>query len=173
MGWNRIEVEVVNLKYSDFKEFLDEFYDPEKREFPKDIPEWIAKRFLEKSGLEVIKIFPTLAHLSEETHEKRRVLEKVFSLPHNKLLLELIGAPDFYVYGTNEKFFAEVKTDSDALRINQLEWMWKHPQFKVKLIVVENWWSWSKEFRREQGIDNIHLSQLTLTHSSKWKRSHL
>jgi len=65
MQGKKVEIEVIKLGYSDFREFLGEFYDPEKKEFPKDLAEWVAKRFLEKCGFRAIKIFPTLAHLAE------------------------------------------------------------------------------------------------------------
>jgi len=73
-------------------------------------------------------------------------------------LRELGGVPDFFVHGSDESFFVEVKSDDDALRINQLDWILKHPQFKVKLILVENWWRWIEKFREEMGVNQIRIN---------------
>ncbi len=156
MQGKKVEIEVIKLGYSDFREFLGEFYDPEKKEFPKDLAEWVATRFLEKCGFKVIKIFtPTSAHWAEQNYEE---FEKLYHDSMRGNLRELVGVPDLFVHGSNEKFFVEVKSDDDALRINQLDWILKHPEFKVKLILVEAWWRWIEKFREEMGVDQIRIN---------------
>lgn len=163
MQGKKVEIEVIKLGYSDFREFLGEFYDSEKKEFPKDLAEWVARRFLEKCGFKVIKIFtPGSAHRAEQNYEEFR------KFYHGSLggdLRELGGVPDFFVHGPNEIFFAEVKSDDDALRMHQLEWILEHPQFKVKLIEVEAWWGWIEKFKEEVGADQIRKSSLSWGHA--------
>lgn len=48
-----------------------------------------------------------------------------------------IGRPDLLVVGNGDFFFVEVKTGADGLRVEQIEWIKKHPHIDVFIFYIK------------------------------------
>jgi len=94
--------------------------------------EQIAEKYYNRKGFETIKLtsFDSLYKLPD-------FLKNVVSF----IVQEgLKGCPDYICYDATGKtkhfFFVEVKATNDTLKQNQFLWIYKHPQFKVKLLFI-------------------------------------
>lgn len=98
------------------------FFEKKKEETFVSDSERIIRKYFEKLGFGVIRGYSK--KLPKDIKEKIR---------------NYTGVPDFFVFNDKERFFVEVKTSKDTLRVSQMEWVSEHSKFfPIKIAVVKS-----------------------------------
>lgn len=152
------------LRTIEFNRRLDSWVKKESDKLPririrvkgKGRTEELAMKWLRKKGLQV---YPSLAKngyravgvldywkkferkLPEDQKKMLRLLKDRLGKEELKELVESvknkIGTPDLMVITESEIEFLEVKSKYETVKLPTLMWMWSHPRWKLKVLVVE------------------------------------
>jgi len=94
--------------------------------------EEVVKKYYTRQGVKCIKVTDPNIFYELPDHLKGIFGEMIKD--------GLRGAPDFICFDPTEKtkdfFFVESKSNGDTLKQHQFLWIYKHPQFKVKIIFL-------------------------------------
>lgn len=102
--------------------------------------EYFARRYFKSNGYDIYHSRKAL----KDIKFKRNFLMKYSYAINDKKIKEIKksleikkGMPDFFLVKNDSIFFVEVKSSNDGLKIDQLIWMQKNPDFKKIIFCVK------------------------------------